>query len=123
MKAARIIRPKECLQIQHLESQSKNSQLRINVNSFRGGRYHRDKFDIILSILDAANGNEVKQIEILDRARIPHSIFKNYLSFIQQHGLIEYIQPQRIYRTTTKGIHFLSMANKLKADIIHHDPV
>ena len=114
MKAARIIGPEESLQIQHLESQPKGSLLRIDVNSFGGCCHYRDKFDIIVSILDAANGNEVKQIEILVRAKITHSLFKEYLSFIYQNGLIEYMQSQRTYRTTMKGIRFLSFYNKMR---------
>ena len=100
--------------MQHLESQANGSQLRINVNSFGGGCHYRDKYEIIVSILDAANGNEVKQIEILVRAKITHSLFKEYLSFIYQNGLIEYMQSQRTYRTTMKGIRFLGIYNKMR---------
>jgi predicted transcriptional regulator len=113
LKAAGIIRPKECLQMQHLGIKPKGSQLRINVNS-SGGCHHRDKFDIIVSILCTANGNEVKQSEILVRAKITHNLFKDYLSFLCQNGLIEYMQLQRAYRTTTKGIRFLSICNKMR---------
>ena len=98
--------------MQHLETQPKGSQLRINVNSFGGSCHYRDKFDIIVSILDAANGNEVKQTRILGRAKITHDLFKEYLSFMYQNGLIEYMQ--RTYRTTMKGIRFLSIYNKMR---------
>ena len=60
MKAERIIRPKESLQMQHLETQPKGSQPHIKVNS-SGVCHYKDKFDIIVPILDTANGNEVKQ--------------------------------------------------------------
>jgi len=113
LKAAGIIRPKEYLQMQHLGIKPKGSQLRINVNS-SGGCHHRDKFDIIVSILGTANGNEVKQSEILVSAKITHSLFKEYLSFLCQNGLIEYMQLQRAYRTTTKGIRFLSICDKMR---------
>ena len=63
--------------------------------------HYRDKFDIIASILDCANDNEVKQTEILAKANIPHCVFKEYLFFLYQNGLIEYTQLQRTYRTTT----------------------
>lgn len=111
MKAARIIRPKN-LQMQHLETQPKNSQFRIKVNS-RGVHHYRDKFDIIVCVLEAANGNEVKQAEILVRANITHSLFKEYLFSVYQNGLIEYMQLQRTYRTTTKGMRFLRIYNKM----------
>jgi len=63
--------------MQHLESQANGSQLSINVNSFGGGCHYRDKFDIIVSILDGANGNEVKQVEILGRTKILIAHLKN----------------------------------------------
>ena len=76
--------------------------------------HYRDKFDIITSILDIANGNEVKQVKILVKANIPHNVFKEYLFLLRHNGLIEYMQPQRTYRTTTKGLHFLSIVNEMK---------
>lgn len=85
--------------------------------------HYRDKFDIMESILDRANGNEVKQVEILTKANIHHNLFKEHLLFLYQNGLIEYTQLQRAYRTTTKGIDFLSIINKMRTDIIHHNPV
>ena len=64
-----------------------------------------DKFDIIASILDIANGNEITQVDILTKAKVPHILFKKYLFLLHQYGLIEveYAQPQfRItYRITT----------------------
>jgi predicted transcriptional regulator len=52
--------------------------------------HYGDKFDIIASILDSTNGNEVKQIEILTQVNIPHNVFKEYLLFLYQNGIIEY---------------------------------
>ena len=76
--------------------------------------YYRNRIDIIASILEVANGNEVKQVEILNKANITHTIFKECLFFVLQYGLMEYIRFQRTYRTTTKGILFLSICDKMK---------
>jgi predicted transcriptional regulator len=76
--------------------------------------YYRNRIDIIASILEVANGNEVKQVEILNKANITHTLFKECLFFVLQYGLIEYIRIQRTYRTTTKGILFLSICDKMK---------
>ena len=38
--------------------------------------HHRHKFDIIASILDSANGNEVNQAEILVRTNITCSLLR-----------------------------------------------
>src|SRR5690349_4280281 len=75
---------------------------------------YRNRIDIITSILKIANGNEVKQVEILVKANITHTMFKEYLFHLFQSGLIEYIRFQRTYRTTTKGILFLSICDKMK---------
>ena len=76
---------------------------------------YRNRIDIIESILDIANGNEVRQIEILSNAKITHAIFKEYMSFLIQYGLIEYVRHQATYKTTAKGLDFLSICNKMKA--------
>lgn len=78
--------------------------------------HYRDKFDILASILEVSNVNAVRQAEILDRAKIPHSIFKEYLLFLYQHGLIEIeeTEHQKTYRSTAKGICFLAICNNLK---------
>lgn len=84
--------------------------------------YYRDRFDVIASILDNANGNKVRQAEILHNAKIPHTLFKEYLYFLYQNALIdiEYIQVQRTYKTTAKGKRFLSIYNKMKSLIEFH---
>jgi predicted transcriptional regulator len=76
--------------------------------------YYRNRIGIITSILEIANGNEVKRVEILVKANITHTIFKEYLFHLFHSGLIEYIRFQRMYRTTTKGILFLSITDKMK---------
>ena len=44
--------------------------------------YYRNRIDIIASILEVANGNEVKQVEILNKANITHTMFKECLFFV-----------------------------------------
>jgi predicted transcriptional regulator len=81
--------------------------------------YYRNRTDIIESILNIANGNEVRQIEILNKAKITHVIFKEYMSFLIQYGLIEYVPRQETYyKTTAKGLDFLNICNKMKALIL-----
>jgi predicted transcriptional regulator len=52
---------------------------------------YRNRNDIIEYILDISNDSEVRQIEILSKAKITHAIFKEYMSFLIQYGLIEYL--------------------------------
>ena len=65
--------------------------------------YDRDRIGVIVSILDIADGSGVSQAEIVNKANIPHRLFKEYLLFLYQHGLIQIqnIQHQRTYRTTS----------------------
>jgi predicted transcriptional regulator len=81
--------------------------------------HYRNKFDIISLILDIANGNKARQADILIKANIPYTLFKEYLFLLHQSGLIEIecMQPQyqRTYKTTAKGVHFLDICNKMRA--------
>jgi predicted transcriptional regulator len=77
---------------------------------------YRDKIDVIASILDIANDNEVSQAKILNKANISHNLFKEYLSFLRQYGLIEigYTQSQMTYKTTANRIDYLGIFNKIR---------
>ena len=79
---------------------------------------YRNRVNIIESILDIANGNEVRQIEILNKANITHAMFKEYIFIMLQYGLIEYVRHQETYKTTAKGLDFSSI-NKMKALILY----
>jgi predicted transcriptional regulator len=80
---------------------------------------YRDRIDVLISILHVTNCNEVRQADILKRANIPYSLFKEYLFFLHQYGLIEirHMQStsQRTFRTTAKGICFLNICDKMRA--------
>jgi predicted transcriptional regulator len=77
--------------------------------------FYRNRTDIIEYILDISNGNAVRQIEILSIAKITHAIFKEYMPFLIQYGLIEYERHQKTFKTTAKGLDLLSIYNKMKA--------
>jgi predicted transcriptional regulator len=79
--------------------------------------HYRDRIDVIVSILDIANGNEVRQADILRRANIPGNLFKEYLLLLYPCGLIEirHMHNQRIFMTTVKGMHFLKICDKMRA--------
>ena len=68
--------------------------------------YYRNRIDIITSILDIANGNEVKQVEILTKANITHTMFKEYLFHLFHSGLIEYMRFQRRIELRRRGYFF-----------------
>jgi predicted transcriptional regulator len=76
---------------------------------------YRNRVDIIESILDVANGNEVRQGEILHKAKITYAKFKECIDIMLQYDLIVYLQPKKTYKTTAKGLDFLSVCNRMKA--------
>ena len=76
---------------------------------------YRNRIDIIESILDITNGNEVRQGEILCKANITYAKFKEYMPFLIQYGLIEYVRHEKTYKTTAKGLDFLNILNKMKS--------
>jgi predicted transcriptional regulator len=76
---------------------------------------YRNRVDIIESILDVANGKDVRQGEILQKAKITHAKFKEYIQFLIQYDLIEYVLHEGTFKTTAKGLYFLSLCNKMKA--------
>ena len=78
---------------------------------------YRDRIDVTISIMDIANGNEVRQEDILRRANIPCNLFKEYLFLLHQCGLIEirHMHTQRTFMTTAKGKYFLNICDKMMA--------
>ena len=76
---------------------------------------YRNRVDIIESILDVANGKDVRQGEILQKAKIIHAKFKEYIPLLIQYDLIEYVLREGTFKTTVKGLYFLSLCDKMKA--------
>jgi predicted transcriptional regulator len=68
---------------------------------------HRTKSEIIPSILEVTNGNKVRITEIELKACLPYNIAKEYLAHLVHSGLIEYIEGERAYKTTPKGVQVL----------------
>ena len=68
---------------------------------------HKSRSEIISSILEVTNGNKVRITEIELKASLPYNILKEYLIHLLQYGLIEYIEGERTYKTTPKGVQVL----------------
>jgi len=70
-------------------------------------------YDIFESVLNTANGNEVIQLEILSKANVTQ-ITQGVLFILLEFNLIEYMQNQRTYKTTEKGIRFIDAYCQMK---------
>ena len=73
---------------------------------------HRSRLEIISLILDIATRKD-GVTEKLYRAYLSYQHLKGYLSLLQEYGLIKYQEEGRIYRTTEKGMHLLSLYGRL----------
>jgi predicted transcriptional regulator len=74
---------------------------------------HRSRSEIIASILGTANGNRMRQTEILYKTYLSHTLLKDYLLFLVENDLIEYTPGDRTFKTTEKGMRFLRMYEQM----------
>jgi predicted transcriptional regulator len=74
---------------------------------------HRSRSEIISSILDVTNGNRARITEIQFKTYLSYNILKEYLIYLLQNDLIEYIEGERTFKTTPKGMQALQVYNKM----------
>jgi predicted transcriptional regulator len=72
---------------------------------------HRSRSEVISSILEATNGNKLRVTEIQFKAYLSYNILKEYLVHLLQGDLIEYIEGERTFKTTPKGMQVLQKYN------------
>lgn len=83
---------------------------------------HRSRSEIIASILGTANGNRIRQTEILYKTYLSHTLLKDYLLFLIENDLIEYTAGDRTFKTTEKGMRFLRMYGQMNELMIMKKP-
>ncbi|MPZ08349.1 MAG: hypothetical protein GEU26_18370 [Nitrososphaeraceae archaeon] len=74
---------------------------------------HRSRSEIISSILEVTNGNKVRITEIQFKTYLSYNILKEYLVHLLQCDLIEYIEGERTFKTTPKGMQALQMYSRM----------
>lgn len=74
---------------------------------------HRSRSEIISSILQVTNGNRVRITEIQFKTYLSYNLLKEYLIHLLQNDLIEYIEGERTFKTTPKGMEALQVFNKM----------
>jgi predicted transcriptional regulator len=75
---------------------------------------HRSRSEVISSILEVTNGNKVRVTEIQFKTYLSYNILKEYLVHLLQCNLIEYIEGERAFKTTPKGMQVLMTYNKME---------
>jgi len=73
---------------------------------------YRSRTDIVSQILEAANGGASKT-RIMYKAYLSYAQLKEYLSVMLENGLIEYVEGDRTYKTTAKGLKFMGVYSQI----------
>jgi len=75
---------------------------------------YRDRNEIIAQILEGANGNRVRLTKIMYDVYLSHGLTKEYVRLLIEKGLMEYLDGERTFKTTDKGMNFLRIHNKVQ---------
>ena len=73
---------------------------------------YRSRSDIITMILDSARAGASKS-KILYKAYLSYAQLVEYLKFLQENDLLVCEKETQLYRTTERGLKFLSISNEL----------
>jgi predicted transcriptional regulator len=79
---------------------------------------YRDRNEIIAQILESANGNRVRLTKIMYDVYLSHTLTKEYVRMLIEKGLIEYLDGERTFKTTEKGMNFLRIHDRVQGLIV-----
>jgi len=74
---------------------------------------YRSRTEIVGLILEAANGGGATKTKIMYKAFLSFAQLREYLTTLQDNGLIEYESGMQTYRTTEKGMRLLDIYEKM----------
>ena len=74
---------------------------------------YRSRTDIIIEILDVANGGGVTRTKIMYKVYLSFSQLKAYLVFLTENNLLSYDVYTKTFKTTEKGLRFLNISNHM----------
>ncbi|MFY9964784.1 MAG: winged helix-turn-helix domain-containing protein [Nitrososphaeraceae archaeon] len=74
---------------------------------------YRSRTEIVSLILEAANGGGATKTRIMYKAFLSFAQLREYLTMLQESGLIEYEGGKQTYRTTEKGMSLLQIYEKI----------
>jgi len=74
---------------------------------------YRSRTEIVGLVLEAANGGGVTKTKIMYKAFLSFAQLREYLTMLQENGLLEYEGGKQTYRTTEKGIRLLMVYEKM----------
>jgi predicted transcriptional regulator len=74
---------------------------------------YRSRTEIVGLILEAANGGGATKTKIMYKAFLSFAQLREYLTTLQDNGLVEYEGGMQTYRTTEKGMRLLDIYEKM----------
>ncbi|MGA9152986.1 MAG: winged helix-turn-helix domain-containing protein [Candidatus Nitrosopolaris sp.] len=75
---------------------------------------YRDRNEIIAQILESANGKRIRLTKIMYDVYLSHAMTREYLVLLIKKGLLEYLDGERTFKTTDKGMNFLRIHNRVQ---------
>ena len=79
---------------------------------------YRDRNEIIAQILESANGNRIRLTKIMYDVYLSHGLTKEYVRLLIEKGLMEYLDGERTFKTTDKGMNFLRIHYKVQGLVL-----
>jgi predicted transcriptional regulator len=78
------------------------------------GMKYRDRNEITAQILESAYGNGVRLSKMMCDRYLSYTVTKEYLGLLIEKGLMEYLDGERTFRTTQKGVNFLRIHDRVQ---------
>jgi predicted transcriptional regulator len=78
---------------------------------------YRSRTEIVAMILNSANGGATKT-KIMYSAYLSYNQLKEYLTILIENELIDYIDGNKIFRTTENELNLLKIYNEM-AELLH----
>jgi predicted transcriptional regulator len=75
---------------------------------------NRNRTDIVVEILRAANSGATAKVKLMYRSYLSYTQLNEYLIVLVRNGLIDYDARTNLYRTTEKGARFLNLYEKFR---------
>jgi predicted transcriptional regulator len=79
----------------------------------RGVISHRNKTDIVIQILEIANGSGVTKFKISSRGFLNYEKLGRYLTMLIESGLLKYDAIMCTFKTTEKGLVVVQAYNQM----------
>jgi predicted transcriptional regulator len=76
-------------------------------------KHYRTRIEIIIQILEAANGVNATNYNIMYKAYLSFNQSKKYVTVLTEKGLLGYDSDSQTFRTTEKGLMLLEAYNVL----------